>query len=226
MKLKKIATIYTDFPEKFGVPRQSGLADTKGRIVFEKQFRNPDFVRGLKEFSHIWLVWGFSKNKEREITPTVRPPRLGGNTRLGVFATRSPYRPNALGLSSVKLIDIDFTSADAPVIYVEGADTVSGTPIYDIKPYLSFTDSHTDAVCGFAENTKDYSIKCEISEEIKESFPEEFLDSLKNVLENDPRPSYHDNEDRVYKMDYAGYGIEFKSDNKTIYVEKIRDAKD
>lgn len=225
MELTKIATIYTDFSEKFGVPRQSGLVDTKGKIVFEKPYRNPDFLRGLNDFSHIWLIWGFSKNKPKDISPTVRPPRLGGNARMGVFATRSPYRPNAIGLSSVRLLDIDLECEDAPVIFVEGADIVSGTPIYDIKPYLSFTDAHTDAVCGFAEDTASYKLKCVVPEDIKSEFSEEFLALLSQVLENDPRPSYHDDKTRVYKMDYAGYCVQFRADKEKIYVEKIRDAK-
>ena len=224
MKLTKIATIYTDFPEKFGVPRQSGLVNTRGKIVFEKEYRNLNFVRGLEDFSHIWLIWGFSKNKEKKISPTVRPPRLGGNVRMGVFATRSPYRPNAIGLSSVRLVKIDFEGENAPVIQIEGADIVSGTPIYDIKPYLAFTDAHTDAVCGFADDTASYKLKCVVPEEIKREFSEAFLDGLSQILENDPRPSYHDDPQRIYKMDYAGYCVEFESDNKKIYVKKIRDA--
>jgi len=221
MEIKQIATVYTPFPEKFGVPRQSGLADIKGKIIFEKEYRNCDAVRGLEGYSHIWLIWQFSQNLRDNWSPTVRPPRLGGNKRMGVFATRSPFRPNELGLSSVKLLNIDYDDPMAPVIYIEGADIVDGTPLFDIKPYLTFTDCHPDAKSGFAEERLSYSLKVEIPDELTQKIPSDILPSFKNVLSNDPRPAYQDDCNRIYKMSCFGINVEFTVEKNTLKVINI-----
>ncbi len=212
--MKIIGYIYTDFPEKFGIPRQSGIIEElEAKIVFEPQYRNPDAVRGLEEFSHIWLLWGFSLNKENnDWSPTVRPPRLGGNKRVGVFATRSPNRPNSVGLSCVKLKRIE----NGPVIYVSGADLADKTPIYDIKPYLPYTDSHPDAKSGFAGEFIDYKLNVEIPDNI--DIPKEHLDTIVKVLENDPRPSYQNDPERVYGMKYKSFEIKFKVVEETLTI--------
>ena len=210
-EIKVIARIKTDFPEKFGIPRQSNVvAELKGRIVFEPEFRNPDMVRGLEEFSHIWLIWQFSKNLDGEgksrWSPTVRPPRLGGNTRMGVFATRSPFRPNPLGLSVVAIDRIELDTAEGPVIYVKGADMVDGTPIYDIKPYVPYVDSIPEAKGGFTDSTEYKTLKVVWDVDA----PEDIRDNLEKILSNDPRPHYQDDPDRIYGMAYAGYEIKFR----------------
>ncbi len=217
MELRPIAHIRTDFPTKFGVPRQSGLVGgLKGKIVFEPEYRDPEALRGLEGFSHIWLLWDFSeaRREDDKWRPTVRPPRLGGNKRVGVFATRSPFRPNNIGLSSVRVLGIDLHSADGPVIEVEGADMMSGTPIFDIKPYLAFTDSHPDATAGFAEETFGSGLPKEsmhfaFSTSLAESFTPEKLEVIKEILLSDPRPHYHDDADRVYTFEFAGREIKF-----------------
>ena len=213
MEIKPIARIKTEFPEKFGVPRQSGLAkDLRGKIVFEPQYRNPDALRGLEGFSHIWLIWEFSANRTtREWQPTVRPPRLGGNDRMGVFATRSPYRPNQLGLSCVEIEAIDFKSADAPLIYVRGADLMDGTPIYDIKPYIKYADARPHAACGYVDNLEERTLKVVIPHEISSKVQNKsVLEALVQTLSLDPRPSYHDDPDREYGLSFAGMNIRFK----------------
>ena len=214
MELKPIAHIETDFPTKFGVPRQSGLVKgLKGRIVFEKEYRDPEALRGLEGFSHIWLLWDFSEAR-REGTkwqPTVRPPRLGGNKRMGVFATRSPFRPNNIGLSSVRIIGIDLHTPDGPVIEVEGADLMDGTPIFDIKPYLPFTDSHPDAKGGFTEETSGIQISTvHFSNDVLSAFDEEHIEALREILVSDPRPHYQDDSERVYVMPFAGREVKFR----------------
>jgi len=221
LEIKPIAKIYTDFPEKFGIPRQSGLAETIGRIVFEEEYRIAEAVRGLDKYSHIWLIWQFSEAIRDTWSPTVRPPRLGGNKRIGVFATRSPFRPNSLGLSSVKLIGMDLNCANAPVIYVSGADLMDGTPIYDIKPYLAYTDSHQDAVCGFADEAIGHRLSAVIPESELSKIPEEKREALIQILENDPRPGYQDDPDRIYKMSVMGLNIEFWVKGQEITVKKI-----
>ena len=221
MEIKPIATIYTDFPEKFGIPRQSGIADTEGKIIFNQEFRNTDAVRGLEGYSHIWLIWQFSKALKEGWSPTVRPPRLGGNKRMGVFATRSPFRPNELGLSSVELTKIDFDCDDAPVIYVKGADILNGTPIFDIKPYLSYTDSHPDARCGFAEERLSYKLSVKICDEILRQIPENKRNAFISILENDPRPAYQEDAHRVYKMTCMGFNTEFRVTETTLEVISI-----
>jgi len=214
--MEKIAVIHTDFPEKFGIPRQSGLAQTRGVIEFETPFRDVTAVRGLEGFSHIWILWEFSENKDAGWSPTVRPPRLGGNTRMGVFATRSPFRPNPIGLSCVKLEKIDFECENAPRLYVSGADMVDGTPIYDIKPYLPHADCIPEATGGFAAPLTAYALKVEIPENV--AFDRK--DELIRILEQDPRPSYH-NDDREYGMSFAGYTVRFFVKDDTLFVTAI-----
>ena len=224
--MKIIARIRTDFKEKFGIPRQSGLVDSlRARIVFEPEYRVREALRGIEDFSHLWLIWEFSEAKRADWSPTVRPPRLGGNKRVGVFATRSPFRPNPIGLSSVKLIGVEHSAADGDVLIVSGADLMDGTPIYDIKPYLPFTDSHPDAKGGFADEKKEYSIEVEIPEGIAKTVPAERLEEIKELLAQDPRPSYHDDEDREYGMTYAGLDISFKMIDGRLEVTKIAKSK-
>ena len=212
MEIKAIAHIETDFGSKFGVPRQSGVvAHARGRIVFEKEYRVRDALRGLEEFSHIWLLWDFSESHRDKWSPTVRPPRLGGNKRVGVFATRSPYRPNNIGLSSVRLVGIDYEAEDGPVLLVEGADMVNGTPIYDIKPYLAYTDMHRDATSGFVQSSGDdmFCLDVELSDDVRELFDGERLEALKEVLANDPRPHYQTDDNKQYVMEFGGHEIKF-----------------
>ena len=223
MKIAPIAYIHTDFPEKFGIPRQPGVvAELKGRIVFESEYRNPDMIRGLEEFSHIWLIWQFSKNLTEDgsskFSPTVRPPRLGGNKRIGVFATRSPFRPNPLGLSVVEIDRIEDNAAEGPVIYVKGADMVDGTPIYDIKPYIAYADSKPEAKGGFTDSLKYKTLKVEWD---PVDIPENIKESLEKILSNDPRPHYQNDPDRVYGMSYAGYNVRFKVAGITLTVVTI-----
>ncbi len=215
-RVEIIAKMHTDFPEKFGVPRQSGLVETKGFIRFEKPYRDIAAVRGLEGFSHIWVLWQFSENPQKGWSPTVRPPRLGGNTRMGVFATRSPFRPNPIGLSCVKLEEIRLDGEDAPILVVSGADMVDGTPIYDIKPYLPYVDSIPTATGGFAENVRGYALKVDIPADI--DF--EKRDDLIKILEQDPRPAYQD-DDRIYGMAFAGHNISFYVKDDTVCVTEI-----
>lgn len=220
--LKIIAHIHTDFPTKFGIPRQSGLINAlKGVIVFEPEFRNPDALRGLEEFSHVWLIWQFSGVVRNTWSPTVRPPRLGGNTRKGVFATRSPFRPNPLGLSSVKLEAIESHPNFGPLLHVSGIDMMDNTPIYDIKPYLSFTDSHPTAVGGFADPVKNYALKVEFPEEWLSLIPEDLREALIGVLSHDPRPQYQDDPMRIYGLEFAGLDIRFIVRGTTLYVCEV-----
>lgn len=216
-----IAHIRSDFPSKFGIPRQSGLAASlTSYIIFDGEFRQPDAVRGLEDYSHIWLIWGFSENMGKEWTPTVRPPRLGGNTRVGVFATRSPFRPNSIGLSSVKLEEIRIDDRLGPIITVSGADLMDGTPIYDIKPYISM-DCHPDAVCGFQDKTRDYSLNVEIPENLLEQVPDNLRTGLAEVLRQDPRPSYQNDPDRVYGFAFGGFEIKFKVNDGMLTVTEV-----
>lgn len=217
MTIHPVAYIRTAFPEKFGIPRQSGLASSlRARIVFEPEYRNPDALRGLEEFSHIWLIWEFSANrKTASWQPTVRPPRLGGNIHMGVFATRSPFRPNPLGLSCVELESIEIDAQDGPVIIVRGADLMDGTPIYDIKPYIRYADSRPHAMCGYVENLKERNLKVVIPPEMTAGITDKsMMPALVETLQLDPRPSYHDDPERVYGLSFAGYNVRFKvSDN-------------
>jgi len=220
--MKIIARIHSDFPEKFGIPRQSGLVpDTRARIVFEPEYRNPDALRGIEGYSHLWLIWAFSKAERDTWSPTVRPPRLGGNTRVGVFATRSPFRPNAIGLSSVTLEKIELSTPDGPVLTVGGADLMDGTPIYDIKPYLPHVDSHPDARGGFAAEKAGYRLSVVFPPELLLRIEEDKREALRGVLENDPRPSYQSDPDRVYGVAFAGKNVKFTVDDGVLTVRDI-----
>lgn len=211
MEISPIAVIRTEFPEKFGVPRQSGLASgLRGRIVFNKEYRDPDAFRGLQDFSHLWLIWEFSCNRHSEWHPTVRPPRLGGNSSMGVFATRSPYRPNPIGLSCVQLESIEYDSPDAPVLIVRGADLVDGTPIYDVKPYIRYADSHPESFCGYVDSLNEPNLEVYVPEHISVEF-KDMIDfpTLRQVLSLDPRPSYQNDPERVYGMPFMGFDVKF-----------------
>ena len=222
-ELNIIAHIRTDFSTKFGIPRQSGLVDElEATIIFEPEYRNPDALRGLDEYTHLWLLWQFSECIDKEWTPTVRPPRLGGNKRMGVFATRSPFRPNPIGLSCVKLLGIDKTEKYGCVIRVSGADLLDGTPIYDIKPYLPYVDSHPDASNGFALDEKSGRLSVEISEEIIKIIPPEKQAALKAVLAQDPRPGYQDNPERIYGIEFAGFDVRFTVVSNLLTVTEIK----
>jgi len=220
--IKVIARLHSDFETKFGVPRQSGLVDElRATVVFEPEYRNADAVRGLEEFSHIWLVWQFSRAVREDWSPTVRPPRLGGNQRVGVFATRSPFRPNALGLSSVRLEKVEYTRDLGPVLYVAGADLMDGTPIYDIKPYIAYADSHADARGGFVDAVERRTLTVDCSDELLDLVPEEKKAALIGVLEQDPRPSYQEDASRVYGMAFAGLDVKFTVDGSVLTVREI-----
>ena len=225
MELKIIAKISTDFKEKFGIPRQSGIAKTVGKIVFEPEYRVREALRGIEGYSHLWLLWEFSEARRDGWSPTVRPPRLGGNKRMGVFATRSPFRPNSIGLSSVRLLSVEDTAETGLVLIVEGADLLDGTPIYDIKPYLPFTDSHPDAIGGFADEVREYSLKVNFSLQLLDKIPESKRDALITILENDPRPSYKDDGDHEYGMVYSDLDIFFKVEDGTLTVTRIENKK-
>lgn len=221
-QLKIIAHIRSDFSEKFGIPRQSGLVEElKAVIVFEPEFRNPDALRGLEGFSHLWLIWQFSKAVRQDWSPTVRPPRLGGNERMGVFATRSPFRPNPIGLSCVKLDRVELHPELGPVIHVAGADLLDGTPIYDIKPYLPYADCKPDAVGGFASAPKEATLQVVCSDEVMAQFPAERRSALLGVLAQDPRPSYQNDPEREYGMGFAGFNVRFTVEQDTLTVHKI-----
>lgn len=225
--MQVIAHINTEFPTKFGIPRQSGIIESlKGSIVFEPEYRNPDAIRGLEDFSHLWLIWEFSEAKREGWSPTVRPPRLGGNTRKGVFATRSPFRPNPIGLSSVKLEKIEMDPKLGPILHVSGADLMDGTPIYDIKPYIAYTDSHPDAVSGFANKPAEYLLDVEVVKELIDIVPEKQRESLIAVLAHDPRPQYQDDPERVYGMAFDQYEVRFKVKDLSLTVIDIKKAQD
>lgn len=222
MTLKVIAHIHTDFPTKFGIPRQSGLADSlRGEVIFTPEYRNPDAVRGLEDFSHIWLVWQFSGAVREGWSPTVRPPRLGGNTRVGVFATRSPFRPNPLGLSSVRLEKIELRPALGPVLCVRGADLMDGTPIYDIKPYIPYADSHPDAAEGFTARTQGHRLQVECAAGLWARVPPDRREALAEVLAEDPRPSYQNDPARVYGMEFGGIEVRFTVDGDLLTVCEV-----
>lgn len=220
--MKIIARIYTEFDEKFGIPRQSGLVEeTVGKIVFEPEYRNPEALRGIDGYSHLWLLWQFSEAVREEWSPTVRPPRLGGNKRMGVFATRSPYRPNPIGLSSVRLIEVRETKSEGNVLIVGGADILSGTPIYDVKPYLAFTDSHPNAKGGFADDVLEYEIEVEIPDSLSKKLDKDERKKLEAILREDPRPSYKSEDEREYGMKFSGREIKFKYENSKLIVTNI-----
>ena len=209
--MKTIARIHTEFPTKFGIPRQSGIISSlQATIVFEPDYRNPEALRGLEEFSYIWLLWEFSETVRDNWSPTVRPPRLGGNVRKGVFATRSPFRPNPIGLSSVRLENIKLDPKLGPVLHVSGADLMDGTPIFDIKPYIAYTDSHPDAVSGFASTPAEYLLEVAFAEDLLQKVPESQRESLIEVLAHDPRPQYQADPERIYGMAFSGMEVKFK----------------
>ena len=223
IEMQVIAHIESDFKDKFGIPRQSGLvSELKARIIFEKAYRDVNAVRGLEDFSHIWLIWQFSEVVGKPWTPTVRPPRLGGNQRMGVFATRSPFRPNHMGLSCVRLERVELTSELGPVLHVLGADLLDGTPIYDIKPYLPYVDSHSEAKGGFAEAYYDRKLQVIFPEALLSKVPEEKRKALIKVLAQDPRPSYQNDPERIYGMRFAGLEVKFKVEHEQLVVCKVQ----
>ena len=225
--MKRIGTIKTGFASKFGVPRQSGLVpELKGTEVFDPEYLNADALRGLDGFSHIWLIWEFSEAVRDSWSPTVRPPRLGGNTRLGVFATRSPFRPNPIGLSCVRLESIELNTPEGPVLHVSGADLMDGTPIYDIKPYIPYTDCVTDATSGFTGSVSMHKLNVIIPAQLEAKTKPQTLQALRGILAEDPRPRYQDDPEREYGFDYDGYAVKFKvPDSDTLTVTDIRRLK-
>lgn len=225
MVIKPIAHIKNAYKTKFAIPRQSRLANSKSLIVFEKEFASKDALRGIDGYSHLWLIWDFSEAHRDEWSPTVRPPRLGGNKRMGVFATRSPYRPNQIGLSCVKLISVDISS-NIPTLTVEGADLMDGTPIYDIKPYIAFTDSVPDAICGFADDVKDEHLLLTVTDTLLQKIPHSERIALIDILAGDPRPSYHHDSQRLYGFEYLGFEIKFNVDGNMLEVVSITEAHD
>ena len=223
--MRVIARIHSDFSTKFGVPRQSGLVDAlESTVVFEPEYRNPDALRGLEDFSHLWLVWVFDKAVRRDWSPTVRPPRLGGNRRMGVFATRSPFRPNPIALSSVKLAGIEQTAEQGPVLHILGADLMNGTPILDIKPYIPYADAHPEALGGFAAVPAGETLEVLISPDMLEKIPPERREALRGVLAQDPRPHYQDDPERIYGFGFAGMEVRFSVEGSRLTVREISEA--
>lgn len=219
--IRPIARMRSDFPTKFGIPRQSGLVqELRSTIVFEPEFRNPDTLRGIEGYSHLWLIWQFSEAVRSDWSPTVRPPRLGGNTRMGVFATRSPFRPNSLGLSSVRLLGVEQTK-DGTVLHVAGADLMDGTPIFDIKPYVPYSDCHIDAKGGFTDKAGDFLLEVAVPDELLQKLPTDKQEAAKAVLSHDPRPSYQKDSDRIYGLDFAGFNIRFTVRDNVLTVISI-----
>ena len=224
-KIAVIARIHSDFFTKFGIPRQSGLVpQLQARIIFEPEFRIPEAVRGLEGFSHIWLIWQFSQAVREKWSPTVRPPRLGGNERMGVFATRSPYRPNSIGLSSVRLERVELDPDLGPVLHVSGADLMDGTPIYDIKPYAPYADAHPEARGGFTDQTPRRRLTVDCPPPLLELVPEEKREALLGVLAEDPRPAYQDDPERVYAMTFAGLEIKFRVSGQMLTICQVLSA--
>ena len=226
ISMKIIARMKSDFPSKFGIPRQSGIVEElHSTIIFEPEFRNPDALRGIEEFSHIWLIWQFSEAVRQEWSPTVRPPRLGGNVRMGVFATRSPFRPNNLGLSSVKLLGVEHTKEYGTVLHVAGADLMDGTPIFDIKPYIPYGDSHPEATGGFTDQAKDFILEVIFPQHLLVKIPQDKQAAAIGVLSHDPRPSYQKQADRVYGLNFAGFDIRFQVSEDTLTVLEVSETK-
>ena len=220
--IKPIARMRSDFSTKFGIPRQSGLvSELRSTIVFEPEYRNDDALRGIEDFSHLWIIWQFSEAVRDGWSPTVRPPRLGGNTRMGVFATRSPFRPNNLGLSCVKLLGVEHTVDHGTVIHVGGGDLMDGTPIFDIKPYIPYSDSHLDATGGFTDTAGDFLLKVEFPDSLLQKIPEDKRDAAIGVLSHDPRPSYQRKPGRVYGLTFAGFDIRFTVDGDILTVIEV-----
>ena len=223
VNIQIIARMQSDFATKFGIPRQSGLVEElRSTIVFEPEFRNPDALRGIEDFSHLWIIWQFSEAVRQDWSPTVRPPRLGGNIRLGVFATRSPFRPNSLGLSSVKLLGVEHTEEYGTVLHVGGADLMDGTPIFDIKPYIPYGDCHPDATGGFTDTAGDFLLKVEFPEDLLTKLPEDKRTAALGVLSHDPRPSYQRKPGRVYGLTFAGFDIRFTVDADSLTVCEVK----
>ena len=224
--MRPIAYIRSDFPTKFGIPRQAGLVkELRATIVFEEEFRDPEALRGLEGFSHLWLIWEFSAAKRDTWSPTVRPPRLGGNRRMGVFATRSPFRPNPIGLSCVRLEGVEPDGGPGPVIHVSGADLMDGTPIFDIKPYIPYADCHPEATEGFTAPGQDYLLEVNIPTQLLECIPEEKRESLRGVLAQDPRPSYQKDGDRVYGFSFGGMEVRFTVNSGVLTVVAVEEEK-
>lgn len=227
LNIRPLGHIHTDFPEKFGIPRQSGLVPSlQAYITFEKEFQNPDCFRGIEQFSHLWLIWGFSENQDKGWSPTVRPPRLGGNVHTGVFASRSPFRPNPLGLSSVRLEGISLSESDcgkttSPILYISGADLMDGTPIYDIKPYIPVSDNHPDARGSFSDAARSHRLTVHCDYELLSVVSPDKRQALLEVLALDPRPAYHHNPERIYGMDFGDWCVRFCVDESELYVREI-----
>lgn len=224
INLQVIARMHSDFPTKFGIPRQSGLVDElRSTIVFEPEFRSPDALRGIEGFSHLWLIWQFSEAVRPAWSPTVRPPRLGGNSRMGVFATRSPFRPNSLALSCVRLISTEETKEHGTVIHVSGADLMNGTPILDIKPYIPYADSHPDAIGGFTDNAEDFLLDVDFPSHLLNKLPCGKQEAAVGVLSHDPRPSYQHDPNRIYGLPFAGFDIRFTVKDKKLSVLEVNE---
>ena len=220
--MQVIARMHSDFATKFGIPRQSGLVEElRSTIVFEPEFRNSDALRGIEDFSHLWIIWQFSEAVRQGWSPTVRPPRLGGNTRMGVFATRSPFRPNNLGLSSVKLLGVEHTAAFGTVLHVGGADLMDGTPIFDVKPYIPYSDCHSEATGGFTDNAGDFLLEVDFPPALLKKLPNAKREAAIGVLSHDPRPSYQKNPDRIYGLTFAGFDIRFRVQGNTLTVLEV-----
>ena len=223
VNIQVIAKMHSDFPTKFGIPRQSGLVnELESTIVFEPEYRNDDALRGIEGFSHLWIIWQFSQAVRQDWSPTVRPPRLGGNTRMGVFATRSPFRPNNLGLSCVKLLGVEHTEHDGTVLRVAGADLMDGTPIFDIKPYIPYSDAFPNAVGGFTDTAEDFLLDVVFPQHLLQMLPESKQQAAVSVLSHDPRPSYQKNPERIYGLSFAGFDIRFTVKDKTLTVCEVR----
>ena len=226
VNIQVIARMHSDFATKFGIPRQSGLVEQlRSTIIFEPEFRNPDALRGIEDFSHLWIIWQFSEAVRQGWSPTVRPPRLGGNTRMGVFATRSPFRPNNLGLSSVRLLGVEHTEEFGTVLHVGGADLMDGTPIFDIKPYIAYGDSHPEASGGFTDRAGKFLLQVDFPAPLLEKLPENKRDAAVGVLSHDPRPSYQRDPERTYGLTFAGFDIRFKVKETTLTVEEVQNVK-
>ena len=225
VSMQVVARIRSDFKTKFGIPRQSGLVgELEADIVFEPPYRDPNAVRGLEDFSHLWLIWQFSEAVRTGWSPTVKPPRLGGNTRMGVFATRSPFRPNNLGLSSVRLLGVEETKEYGTVIHVAGADLMDGTPIFDIKPYIPYCDCHPDAAGGFTDSAKDFLLTVDFPNELLAKLPKDKQEAAIGVLSHDPRPSYQKDSERIYGLNFAGFDIRFKVIESRLTVIEVNHA--
>lgn len=220
--IQAIAYMKSDFPTKFGIPRQSGLVEPlRSTIIFAPEFRNPDALRGIEGYSHLWLIWQFSAAVRKDWSPTVRPPRLGGNTRMGVFATRSPFRPNSLGLSCVRLLGVEETQEFGTVLHVGGADLMDGTPIFDIKPYIPYGDAHPDAIGGFTDHAEDFLLEVVFPDELLKKLPQDKREAALGVLAHDPRPSYQRDPKRIYGLTFAGYDIRFQVKDGVLTVLEV-----